>query len=491
MKRSLRHRAYAVGVALLILSAGRAQAANITWTGGGATNNWSDGANWSTASPPGSSDKAVFDGTSVKNATWDASGPATITALSVKASYTGTITLGRDIIVAGNWSFAGSGFTAASHLITLTATGTFKGGSVSYADLTINAPSSNVTFSGTNVFTGNLTMTDGTLKGGTIDVGGNITCTASGAAPTTSVVLNGSSPTYSGTSSCTLSDDLTVNVSGTLTLSGTIQVAGSWTWTSGALLAGASTLDITDSGTISPGTVTYHHLILSSPSTTNFLAGTTMTVGGDLTLNGTGKMGSSGTIAVAGNVNCTAGNANSTTPILLNGINQTLTGNSSCFLVIISWHTGYETDLLGFNLYRSDGGMRKLNSELILGSMFSSSTTPYFYSWIDAAAGATTVYWLEELELNGSGHFYGPVAPMSAPNASEPSAATPDDTPQSPSEPSSIPPPGAPSPAAGCSMGILSDTTEGTLGLLFFAALLFVRRRRAEPSTRSIRLDWN
>ena len=40
----------------------------MTWDGGGATKNWSDGANWSGDIAPGPNDDAIFDGTSTKNA---------------------------------------------------------------------------------------------------------------------------------------------------------------------------------------------------------------------------------------------------------------------------------------------------------------------------------------------------------------------------------------------------------------------------------------
>src|SRR6266508_4793553 len=45
-----------------------AHAVNRTWTGAGATTNWSEAANWSGGVVPGAADVAVFDGTSVKDA---------------------------------------------------------------------------------------------------------------------------------------------------------------------------------------------------------------------------------------------------------------------------------------------------------------------------------------------------------------------------------------------------------------------------------------
>ena len=62
---------------------------DITWTGGGVTNNWSEGANWTGGVIPGMGDIAIFDGTSTKNATVDTS--VSIQGLHINAGYTGTI----------------------------------------------------------------------------------------------------------------------------------------------------------------------------------------------------------------------------------------------------------------------------------------------------------------------------------------------------------------------------------------------------------------
>src|SRR5882724_9235511 len=53
--------------------------ATLTWTGLGTTNNWSQAANWSTNAIPASADTVVFDSTSGKNATVDASFAGTVT----------------------------------------------------------------------------------------------------------------------------------------------------------------------------------------------------------------------------------------------------------------------------------------------------------------------------------------------------------------------------------------------------------------------------
>src|SRR5436305_7581377 len=61
-----------------------------TWSGAGATNNWSEAANWSDSVVPGSGDTVTFDGTSTKDATIDIS--ISISGIQINSGYAGTIT---------------------------------------------------------------------------------------------------------------------------------------------------------------------------------------------------------------------------------------------------------------------------------------------------------------------------------------------------------------------------------------------------------------
>jgi hypothetical protein len=108
----------AVGALALLYFSGHASAADVTWDGGGTTNNWSEVANWSGDTVPGIGDVAVFDGTSTKDATIDVN--INVQGIQINSGYTGTIT------------------QAGSHTITITSNGfgaytqsggTFNGGS--------------------------------------------------------------------------------------------------------------------------------------------------------------------------------------------------------------------------------------------------------------------------------------------------------------------------------------------------------------------------
>ena len=152
----------AMAVSVLALTAATtpaAFAAPVTWNGGGSTNDWSEGGNWSTGTPPASGDDAIFDGTSIKDCTLD--DPALGVAIGIMAAYTGTITQGVLALTPADYSQAG---------------GTFIGGT---ADITVGAFSlSGGSFTSTS---GNLTVTgNGTsflISGGTFShSGGTVFC---------------------------------------------------------------------------------------------------------------------------------------------------------------------------------------------------------------------------------------------------------------------------------------------------------------------------
>ncbi len=67
-----------------------ANAATVTWTGGGADNFASNPANWSGNIIPLYGDNVIFDATSIKDCTWDIS--VTLASLTKKSGYTGKIT---------------------------------------------------------------------------------------------------------------------------------------------------------------------------------------------------------------------------------------------------------------------------------------------------------------------------------------------------------------------------------------------------------------
>ena len=87
------------------------------WTGLGGNTNFSTPGNWDTNAVPAVADTIVFDGTATNSmATVDASFTHGVAAMTVAASWTGTITIASPLTVAGAASFANGTLTGPSSL---------------------------------------------------------------------------------------------------------------------------------------------------------------------------------------------------------------------------------------------------------------------------------------------------------------------------------------------------------------------------------------
>ena len=81
--------------------------------------------------------------------------------------------------------------------------------------------------------------------------------------------------------------------------------------------------------------------------------------------------------------------------------------------IIIQWPTETEISNIGFNLYRAEsekGNYSKLNTSLIAAR--GSSTQGAFYEFTDTDVQNRKTYWykLEDIDLNGTATFHGPVS---------------------------------------------------------------------------------
>ena len=86
--------------------------------------------------------------------------------------------------------------------------------------------------------------------------------------------------------------------------------------------------------------------------------------------------------------------------------------------VSLAWKTGGEERNLGFNVYRDENGTRvRLNPSLIAGSALRmrgglEQHAAKTYGWIDrSAAPGGNLYWLEDVDLQGTRTLHGPVSP--------------------------------------------------------------------------------
>lgn len=84
--------------------------------------------------------------------------------------------------------------------------------------------------------------------------------------------------------------------------------------------------------------------------------------------------------------------------------------------VSVRWHTGFEVNNLGFNIYRVDNGRRtRVNSQLIAGSALmvgggTSLGAGKSYAWYDnSIVPRDSQYMIEAVDLSGERTWYGPV----------------------------------------------------------------------------------
>lgn len=84
--------------------------------------------------------------------------------------------------------------------------------------------------------------------------------------------------------------------------------------------------------------------------------------------------------------------------------------------VLLSWNTVGELHNLGFNVYREMAGEKvRLNPSLISGSALLmrevlEQHSAKTYGWMDRSAGTGALYWLEDVDLDGSRTWHGPVS---------------------------------------------------------------------------------
>ena len=171
-----------------------------TWDGGGATNNWSEAANWSGDTVPVAGDDVVFDATSVKNVTIDTN--ITVTGWQIGAGYTGTILQGASTVtVNGPFAQTAGIYNGGNGLVHFNSTFAQTGGTF-------------IASSGTTTFSSGFTQTSGIFNhnsGSIIFDGSNNPFALQPTLNLNNVTINVSFQVYFNTNS-------TIVVGGTLTL---------------------------------------------------------------------------------------------------------------------------------------------------------------------------------------------------------------------------------------------------------------------------------
>lgn len=355
------------------------------WTGGGGNINWNNGANWAGGmSPSSTSHYAIFDSSCVSNCSPTINASISIGGVRVKSGYSGTITLGSGnnlTIDAKGWVQAAGTFAGGNGAVTINGVSKISAGTFTSTsgNLTINKDftvsggtfnhnSGKVIFSGTgypinyalngltfnNVdfieaawgtidlaggsFTvnGNLKL-DGlsgcgsycSIENGTIKVKGNINIVNDGFYGAATIKLIGSSNQTIDGSLANATGRLPsleiASTGGTVSLVGNVGVNKNYTFTSGTVNSGTSSLNfIGNDQNITPGTATYYNVTMSNVNwQQKTLLGGTMTVANDLYLStviGCGLCNlDNGTINVGRNVTVDNGGYRGSAVINMNG----------------------------------------------------------------------------------------------------------------------------------------------------------------------------
>jgi hypothetical protein len=274
--------------------------ANITWTGAGTTNNFSDPANWG-GKVPGAADTAIFNNTSTKAATVDAGFAGTVAAVQIDSGYTGTITLKESLTDTGSYSQNAGTLKTNGFTLSVGSDVNITGGTFSNTTGTLNLNGSSSDLNAPTAALGNVAVnTTGTIStiSTNLDVG-----------------------------SLTLNSGTLVAPLGNLTVAANlVDNGGTFNANGGTLVfaanVGAHTVNVSGS---SGATVSLHNLSLadSGLGTRTYRLTGTLDVSGNFSERpaspSTSVVVNGGTIAVRGNVSVGAGAKGGTTDLQFEG----------------------------------------------------------------------------------------------------------------------------------------------------------------------------
>jgi hypothetical protein len=217
---------------------------------------------------------------------------------------------------------------------------------VSYYNFTFHLNQGAVTLNNTVTIANTMTIDDtflGTYNGGTFNISGNLLMTGTRIEGSTLFKMVGVSPTINASGALSGVTCLEIAASGTVSLVGTINISTDFTYTSGTVDPGTSTLSFYNSvntlhTTLTPGTVVYNNVTFAPNNNVVTVVGT-FSIGGTLAIQYSccGTM-NGGTLDARGNVSISTGNISGTTVLQMNGttsatLSQSTTGPSSIWVV--------------------------------------------------------------------------------------------------------------------------------------------------------------
>lgn len=95
-------------------------------------------------------------------------------------------------------------------------------------------------------------------------------------------------------------------------------------------------------------------------------------------------------------------------PVELSNFSAVLTAEN---FVKLSWRTQSETGMLGYRVYRGESDVQASSMMLPVLIPANNTSNVIDYTWVDSEVEVqhTYWYWLEAVEVNGTGQFYGPL----------------------------------------------------------------------------------
>ncbi len=196
---------------------------------------------------------------------------------------------------------------------------------------------------------------------------------------------------------------------GSITSEPALGGTGNVVWNPGAVAAGA-TATLTYRVDVTPTSVGQRIPLTATPASGNGTRGQAVDETGNTTqARATYLLGPLCEIAVTSNA-----------PTAVDLIDFTATEQENG--VLLEWKTGFEADNLGFRIHREEGGKRSpVNSQLIAGSSLTAGyrsvlKSGEYYAWLDKVTAQGAMYWLEDIDLNGTSKWHGPFAVQAAAN---------------------------------------------------------------------------
>jgi hypothetical protein len=233
-----------------------------------------------------------INGTGAQNLNGASGTNSRFLAIEVDKS-SGTLTLLNTILVYGNWIVTNGTVDAGTSDLRFKDSGNIVPANVDYYRIHFAGCGDSFNLGGGTIkvldsltFDGEGCVTAG-VNNGTIDSRGDISISYGGKNGTAVLVIDGTgSQTITGNNLGTLPPTTINKVSGTLFLVNTIFLSGNWTYVSGVIDVGTSTLYFNGTATITPGPIEYYGITLAGCGISYNLNNETLIVNGPFTVHG-------------------------------------------------------------------------------------------------------------------------------------------------------------------------------------------------------------